>query len=145
MAPEADPAIQSLLRDSSAPPVVHVVTNDNAGIFVQLLMALRRGDVVAVQADRATGHRSDVSVRFFGVPTVLPLGPFILAGAAQVPVLPCFCLMRPDHQYEIFVEEAIAVTRGHEEVALRQMVSVLERYVAMAPDQWCNFYDVWAA
>jgi predicted LPLAT superfamily acyltransferase len=51
--------------------------------------------------------------------------------------------MRPDNRYEIFVDEAIAVPRGHEERALQQMVHVLERYVAMAPDQWCNFYDIW--
>ena len=37
------------------------------------------------------------------------------------------------------------MARGHEESALRQMVRVLQRYVAMAPDQWCNFYDVWDA
>jgi predicted LPLAT superfamily acyltransferase len=26
---------------------------------------------------------------------------------------------------------------------MQQMVRVLERYIAMAPDQWFNFYDVW--
>ena len=25
----------------------------------------------------------------------------------------------------------------------QQMVGVLERYATRAPDQWCNFYDVW--
>ena len=145
MAPEHDTALQSFLRQRGEQTRRRFVTNDGPTVFVQLLTALRRGEVVAVQADRATGHRSDVLVPFFGAPAPFPLGPFKLAGAAQVPVLPCFCLMRPDQRYEIFVDAAIVVSRGHEERALQQMVGVLERYVAMAPDQWCNFYDVWDA
>jgi lauroyl/myristoyl acyltransferase len=145
MAPEHEPGIQHLLRQGSQAAGLHFVTNEGAAVFVQLLMALRRGDVVAVQMDRATGHRSDVSVPFFGMPALFPLGPFLLARAAQVPVLPCFCVMRPDSRYEIWVDQAITIAPGHEEAALRQMVSVLERYIAMAPNQWYNFYDVWNA
>lgn len=145
MAPEHDAALQSFLRQRDGTRSRRFVTNDRPTVFVQLLTALRRGEVVAVQADRATGHRSDVLVPFFGAPAPFPLGPFTLAAAAQVPVLPCFCLMRPDQRYTIHVEEAIVVARGQEESALRQMVAVLEHYVAMAPAQWCNFYDVWDA
>jgi lauroyl/myristoyl acyltransferase len=145
MALEHEPGIQHLLRQGSQAAGLHFVTNEGAAVFVQLLMALRRGDVVAVQMDRATGHRSDVSVPFFGMPALFPLGPFLLARAAQVPVLPCFCVMRPDSRYEIWVDQAITIAPGHEEAALRQMVRVLERYIAMAPNQWYNFYDVWNA
>jgi predicted LPLAT superfamily acyltransferase len=53
--------------------------------------------------------------------------------------------MRPDARYEIWVDQAIAVVPGHEAAALHQMVRVLERYIAMAPNQWYNFYDVWDA
>jgi KDO2-lipid IV(A) lauroyltransferase len=145
MAPEQDPAIQRFLRKQGGETEIHFITNDSRTVFVQLLMALRRGEVVAVQMDRATGHRSDVTVPFFGTPAVFPLGPFLLARAAQVPVLPCFCVMRPDAQYEIWVDRAIPVVAGCEEAALHQMVRVLERYIAMAPNQWYNFYDVWDA
>lgn len=143
VAPEQDAALQRFLRQGGKQLALRFVTNDHPTVFVRLLAALRRGEVVAVQTDRATGHRSDVLVPFFGVPAAFPLGPFKLAGAAQVPVLPCFCLLRPDQRYEIFVEAAIVVARGQEERALHQMVGMLERYVAMAPEQWCNFYDVW--
>jgi lauroyl/myristoyl acyltransferase len=143
MAPEQDPAIQRFLRQGTHEAELCFVTNDHSAVFVQLLMALRRGEVVAVQMDRATGHRSDVAVPFFGTPALFPLGPFLLARAAQVPVLPCFCVMRPDARYEIWVDQAIPVAPGHEETALQHMVRVLERYIAMAPNQWYNFYDVW--
>jgi predicted LPLAT superfamily acyltransferase len=145
MAPEQDPAIQRFLRAGTHTADLCFVTNDGSTVFVQLLMALRRGDVVAVQMDRATGHRSDVMVPFFGMPAAFPLGPFLLARAARVPVLPCFCVMRPDARYEIWVDQAIPVTPGREEMALHDMVRVLERYIAMAPNQWYNFYDVWDA
>ena len=143
MAPEQEVAIQRLLREYRRFANLRFVSNEDAGVFMHLLMALRRGEVVAFQADRATGHRSDVAVTFFGAPVSFPSGPFTLAAAARVPVLPCFCLMRPDRLYDIFVDEAIVVERGGEEVALQQMVRVLERYIAMAPDQWFNFYNVW--
>ncbi len=143
MAPEQDAALQSFLRQHRGQTDLRFVTNDHPTVFVQLLTALRRGEVVAVQMDRATGHRSDVLVPFCGAPAPFPLGPLKLAAAAQVPVLPCFCLLRPDQRYEIFVDAAIVVERGHEESALQQLVGVLQRYVLMAPDQWCNFYDVW--
>jgi len=143
MAPEQDPAIQRFLRKGMGDADIRFVTNEGGAVFVQLLMALRRGEVVAVQMDRATGHRSDVSVPFFGAPAVFPLGPLLLARAAQVPVLPCFCVMRPDARYEIWVDQALTIAPGHEEAALRQMVRVLERYIAMVPNQWYNFYDVW--
>jgi lauroyl/myristoyl acyltransferase len=143
VAPEQEAVIQHLLRERDRPPNLHFVVHGATGGFMQLLMALRRGDIVAFQADRVTGHRRDVLVEFFGRPALFPYGPFALAAAAQVPILPCFCLMRSDRRYDIFVEEAISVARGQETHALQHLVRVLERYIAMAPDQWFNFYDVW--
>ena len=143
MAPEQHAVVQRLLREENRPSSLRFVSNDDTGGFVQLLMALRRGDVVAVQVDRGTGHRSDIPINFFGRLVSLPGGPFVLARAARVPVFPCFCIMRSDRQYEIHVGEAIAVERGGEEKALQQMAQVLEQYIALAPDQWFNFYDVW--
>jgi lauroyl/myristoyl acyltransferase len=143
VAPEQEAAIQHLLRERHCPPNLRFVVHGAAGVFVQLLMALRRGDIVAFQVDRVTGHRRDVAVGFFGAPALFPYGPFALAAAAPGPILPCFCLLRSDHQYDIFVDEAISVVRGRETHALQHMVHVLQRYIAMAPDQWFNFYDVW--
>jgi KDO2-lipid IV(A) lauroyltransferase len=142
-APEQQTAIRRLLREQDVPPGLRFVTNDSAGALMNLLMALRRGEVVAVQIDRGTGHRSDLAIDFFGAPALFPSGPLMLAGAAGVPVIPFFCLMRPDRLYDIYIDEAIAVTRGDEAAALQRTIRVLEHYVAKAPDQWFNFYDVW--
>jgi lauroyl/myristoyl acyltransferase len=142
-APEQHATIQHLLRERQTPPGLRFVSNNSAGVMMNLLMALRRGEVVAVQIDRCTGHRSDLPVDFFNAPALFPSGPFMLASAAGVPVVPFFCLMRLDRLYDIYIGEAIAVMRGREVDVLQQMVRVLEHHVAQAPDQWFNFYDVW--
>lgn len=143
VAPEQQVAVQRLLREQDRPPGLSFVFNNSGGAFIQLLMALRRGEIAAIQIDRGTGHRSDTPVDFFNAPAVFPSGPFRLASAARVPVIPFFCLMRPDYQYDIFIGDPIPVERGGELEALHHMIRILEYYVAMAPDQWFNFYDVW--
>jgi lauroyl/myristoyl acyltransferase len=143
MAPEQHATVQRLLRQGNQPDGLHLVTHEHSGSFVQLLMALRRGAIVAIQADRATGHRRDLVAPFFGTPALFPGGLFALAAAAEAPVLPCFCLLRSDNRYDIFVEQAITLSRGQEGAALHKIVCLLERYIRMAPDQWFNFYDFW--
>ena len=108
-------------------------------------MALRRGDVVAVQMDRATGHRSDVTVPFFGTPAVFPLGPFIYEGSPGSSAALFLCDASGCAIRSAWVHQAVPVAPRSEEVALHAMVRVLERYIAMAPNQWYNFYDVWDA
>src|SRR5256884_2883894 len=64
---------------------VRFVTRSRPTISLDLIAALRRGEVVAVQGDRALGTRGDVSIPFFGLPAPFPLGPFVLARAVGVP------------------------------------------------------------
>jgi predicted LPLAT superfamily acyltransferase len=112
-------------------------------VGVELVAALRRGEIVAFQLDRAMGGRGDESVPFFGAPATFPLGPFVTAAAAGAPVVPAFCVLGPDGSYRLHVEPALTVSRGAELDALSRAVAVLERYVARYWDQWFNFYDIW--
>ena len=142
MAPEVDPAVGALL-ERGAHPGVRFVRLTSPVVGVELVAALRRGDVVAFQLDRAIGGRGDAAVPFFGAPATFPLGPFVAAAAAGAPVVPAFCVLGPDGGYRLHVEPALAVSRGAEAEALRAAVATLERYVRMHWDQWFNFYDVW--
>jgi len=142
MAPEVDPAVGALL-DRGGHPGVRFVRLTSPVVGVELVAALRRGDVVAFQLDRAVGGRGDAAVPFFGAPATFPLGPFVTAAAAGAPVVPAFCVLGPDGRYRLHVEPALAVSRGAEAEALRAAVATLERYVRMHWDQWFNFYDVW--
>ncbi len=120
------------------------VARSRATSSLALIPALRRGEVVALQGDRALGGRGDTFVAFFGKPAPFPLGPFVLARAAGVPVAPAFCVLGADLRYEITVHEPFTVKTGGEEDALRHWVAILEQQVRRSPTQWFNFYDVWS-
>ena len=123
---------------------VRFVPRSRATMSVELVAALRRAEVVAVQGDRALGNRRDVLVPFFGSPAPFPLGPFVLARAVGVPMVPAFCVLGADHRYTVKVLPPLWVSRGGEEHAARTWVALLEAVVRERPTQWFNFFDVWS-
>ena len=142
MAPEADPGVERLLRRDGAP--VRFVTLRSPADAVPLVAALRRGEIVGMQGDRPLGHRGDVPIEFFGAPALFPLGPFLLARAAGVPVLPAFCVLGANRRYAVHVQAPLRVERGEEATALRRWVDGLASVIARHPTQWFNFADPWS-
>lgn len=122
---------------------VQFVTRNRPTVSLTLLAALHRGEAVGLQGDRALGNRGDVLVPFFGLPAPFPIGPFRLARAAGVPVVPAFCTLDRGRGYAITVLPPLAPGPGEEVDALRAWVSALERVVAERPTQWFNFFDIW--
>ena len=143
VAAEADPGVERFLRGGDSP--INFVRRGDPRAMVPLVGALRRGEVVALQGDRALGTRGDVTVDFFGAPAAFPLGPFVLARAARVPMLPAFCLLGRDLRYTVVIAEPIRVALGEETAALARWARILETAVRRAPEQWFNFFDVWSA
>jgi lauroyl/myristoyl acyltransferase len=143
VAAEPDPRVERFLRGGDSP--VRFVRLGAPTAMVSLVAALRRGELVALQGDRALGTRGDTWVDFFGVPAPFPRGPFVLARAAGVPVIPAFCLLGARHRYTVVMAEPIRVGPDGDEPALARWVRVLEAMVRRAPEQWFNFYDVWSA
>jgi lauroyl/myristoyl acyltransferase len=141
VAPEEVPALERWVRRNG--DGVQFVPRVHPGIGLQLLAALRRGDVVALQGDRALGTRGDVLIPFFGTPAPFPLGPFLLARAAGVPIVPAFCLLDREYHYTLRIAPPIRVERGDEAEAARLWVGLLEGVVREHPTQWFNFFDVW--
>lgn len=140
---ERDLGVERFLRGGPAP--VRFVARTRPTSALPLLAALRRGDIVAMQGDRALGNRGDVTVSFFGAPAAFPQGPFVLARAAGALLVPAFCVLGQDRRYVVEVAEPIAVEAGGERTALERWVAVLERAVGAHPEQWFNFYDCWSA
>ena len=122
---------------------VRFVPRSRPTVSLDLVAALRRAEVVAIQGDRALGTRGDLLVPFFGHPAPFPTGPFVLARATGVPIVRAFCLLRPDRRYAVTVLPPLRVSRGGEAEAARTWVASLEAIVRAHPTQWFNFFDVW--
>jgi lauroyl/myristoyl acyltransferase len=142
VAAEEVPTLERWLRRNATG--LRFVPRARPTISLGLMAALRRGEAVALQGDRALGTRGDVWVPFFGRPAPFPIGPFHLARAARAPVVPAFCTLDTDHRYSVTVVEPLAVGPGGEEEALRSWVAILERTVRERPTQWFNFFDIWS-
>ncbi|MGH7308201.1 MAG: hypothetical protein ACREK6_05865 [Candidatus Rokuibacteriota bacterium] len=123
---------------------VHFVTRSRPTVSLTLMAALRRGEVVALQGDRALGTRGDALVPFFGQPAPFPLGPFRLAGAVGVPIVPAFCILGENYRYQVIVPGSLRVTPGHERDALGDWVAHLEDVVRERPTHWFNFFNIWS-
>jgi Kdo2-lipid IVA lauroyltransferase/acyltransferase len=143
VAPDEAPALERWVRRDG--DGMRFVPRDHPGIGVELLAALRRGEVVALQGDRALGTRGDMYLPFLRRPAPFPLGPFVLARAAGVPVVPAFCLLDRDYRYSVRIAPPIVVGRGEEADAARAWVAELEAVVRERPTQWFNFFDLWRA
>jgi KDO2-lipid IV(A) lauroyltransferase len=139
---EQDAALERYLRLDG--PKLRFVTRHRPTSTLGLLAALRRGELVAMQADRPSGGRSDAVVPFFGEPAAFPLGPFVLARAAGAAVVTSFCPMTPGGRYRLEIDPPIWVKPGEELAGLTAVVTALERAIRARPTQWFNFFDAWS-
>jgi lauroyl/myristoyl acyltransferase len=143
-----------VVSDDEAPELLPWVRRNGDGlrfvprsrptVSLELVAALRRGEIVALHGDRALGNAGDILVPFFDHPAPFPIGPFRLARAAGVPVVPAFCVLDEEGRYQVLLRPPLPVPAGGEEEALRAWVRGLEEIVQAHPTHWFNFFDVWA-
>jgi KDO2-lipid IV(A) lauroyltransferase len=120
-------------------------------LAVDLMAALRRGELVAIQADRGVGPHV-MPTRFFGADALLPTGPAQLAMATGAPILPVFVLLDRGPRFRLLALDPLRFERpaaGNADAALRKamrrLALMMESVVSRYSDQWFNFYDVWGA
>lgn len=137
-----NPRHASEIIDASGGPALTLALRD----------ALAQGCVVGLMADRVFGTDSGLPVRFLGAGARLPSGPWKLAAALGAPVLICFGLYRGGNRYELHFEQfsdGAAVPRAERQAeaaqAAQRFAGRLEHYTRLAPYNWFNFFDFWAA
>jgi lauroyl/myristoyl acyltransferase len=118
---------------------------------IELLQALRRNEIVAIQGDRVYQRRT-FDVPFFSQPTSFPVGPFLLSQVSGAPVLPAFMIRRGWLRYHALIGDPIPAvpslaTCGDDDAGLREAMCKAVRFLEITLtthyDQWMNYFDFW--
>lgn len=118
----------------------HFATDDMA-LGVELMAALRDGEIVALQADRPRSGSRTEAVPFLGGELPMPVGPAAIARLASVPVVPIFTLREGRRRYRVVIRPAIHVGRSRDRDAdhrraLEQIAGEVAQVLRRAPHQW---------
>ena len=141
--PDEDPSIHRIRQWYRERFRVNTITiGDSPLSSLDLLKALRRGEVVAMLIDRYPEGPDSTVLDFFGRPTPFPRGPFILARITGAPIIVSF-VVREGDAYRGIIEEPIVIPSEEEEPsAQRKVVKILEKYIIMYANQWYNFVPI---
>lgn len=147
-APETDPETRQYeeeLHGRTVPDGLKVDFSTRASdLALDLLHALQRGELIAIQGDRVTPGISALPATLFGAKTKFPAGPFALAMAARVPVYPLFIVRAGRRRYRLVVGKPFEVPRTRDraaafERAVSEWTLELESVLRGAWYQWFAF------
>jgi predicted LPLAT superfamily acyltransferase len=144
-------ALMAELNPAASTQVLHL-GDDPAGVMVSVQQAIEHGEFVGMMADRTGLNERTAEAVFFGEPARFATGPFLLASILRCPVYLVFGLYRSPGRYDLHCEhfaDRIDVPRRDRDAALRAWVQRyaerLEHHARLAPENWFNFFDFWAA
>ncbi|MFH1478472.1 MAG: lysophospholipid acyltransferase family protein [Candidatus Omnitrophota bacterium] len=110
---------------------------------------LLKKHLLALLADRDFTN-SGMECDFFGVKTSIPKGPALLSLKTNSPIVPVFFIREGKYNYRFIFEEPMEVVNHdgltQEEImqeANKKIVSVMEKYIRLYPDQWLVFRRFW--
>jgi predicted LPLAT superfamily acyltransferase len=116
----------------------------SSDLALDLLHALQRGEIIAIQGDRVTPGIAALPATLFGKSMQVPAGPFALSMAARVPIYPLFIMRLGRRRYRLLTSKPFEVTRTRDraeafEKGVAQWTEELEHAVHNAWFQWFTF------
>jgi Kdo2-lipid IVA lauroyltransferase/acyltransferase len=146
MAREGNATTNQYVRAARERAGVQVIYSDTSVLSsLNMIRALRRNEIVAIQLDRSQGAVGARLVPFFGAPAPFPSGPFILARAVGAPLIPVFTPRLGTRHYAIRIGDRFNVpreTRALDRV-MAEVVRLFEDTVRAFPNQWFQFAPFW--
>ncbi len=149
MAREVNASTQEYVRVAREQAGVRVILSDTS-VFSSLNMirALRRNEIVAIQLDRMLGPTGARLVPFFGAPALFPSGPFVLARLANAPLVPVFIPRLGRRHYALRVGRCFSIPRDSRDdhglvEVMREVAQEFESVVREFPTQWFQFAPFW--
>ena len=149
MGAEDNPAVEKALRMRQHTEHIKALTvTDEVGGMIQIMNALKRGEIVSFMGDRPYGFKA-APVTFLGEPALFPCGPFHIAAAAGCPVQ---ILLSAREGFQRYRVDFKSVLRPETDGARRpdigpwmqEFADVLGAFIARHPYQCFLFTDVWA-
>ena len=147
-APETDPRTREYEErfQRTAPEAFRVEFNTKTSdLALDLLHAIQRGEIIAIQGDRVTPGITALSTTMFGRSMRVPAGPFALAMAARAPIFPVFVVRLGRRRYRLVTCSPIEVirrSRNREDdfaVAVNAWIRELEAVIRSCWYQWFTF------
>jgi len=145
---DAQAFVEELLRQRMGEYYTTHFAGEGLMLGVELLDALERGEIVALQGDRPRKGGKTIETVMFGRPFRLPVGPLVLARTADVPLLPAFVLREGRFRYRTVFGEPIRVPRTASRErdigqAAGELAAAIQSAVTQEPHQWFCFGQVW--
>jgi predicted LPLAT superfamily acyltransferase len=119
-------------------------------LVLTLKEAVQAGRMLGIMVDRALATDRTVQVDFLGGHARVPVGPWQMAHALQVPIVLGFGVYHGGNRYTAHFElfaETLRLPREGRDAAIaehaQRYAQRLEQYVRDAPYNWFNFYDYW--
>lgn len=128
-----------------------VKINYNSGenlLALDLLAAVRRGEIVSIQGDRVIGPVSKARAKLFRRDVWLPSGPFMLALISGVPIYPLFVVRTGYRSYKIVAQSPISCSKQSDSresdiaPAVQRWAEALESMIARYRNQWFAFAPI---
>jgi lauroyl/myristoyl acyltransferase len=114
-----------------------IVVDGSPFSSLEIVAALRRGEIVAMLVDRWEGT-DGVPAKFFGEDRRFPRGPFALSRATGAPIVPAF-IVRDGNVYRGMLDPPFLMDGLDDESGARKVSESLEQMIRKCPDQWYNF------
>jgi predicted LPLAT superfamily acyltransferase len=144
-APEVDPETRQYEEakvGKTADDGLRVGFNTTGDLAFELLAAVQRGELVAIQGDRVTPGIAAAPVTLFGRETKIPSGPFALAMAARVPIHPMFVVRTGLRSYALVSGAPIVVERKGRE---RDFAPAIDAWIAQLEQVIRDYWFQWFA
>jgi lauroyl/myristoyl acyltransferase len=147
-APEPDPSstehMHQALEQSTAGAVKVGYSSDGTALALDLLSALRGGEIISIQGDRVVGDVAQAAVQFFHQQIFLPNGPFVLSFVADTPIYPLFIVRTGRRKYKIVAREPIVCERNG---APRDQViaNAMQRWAEVLQEMTKSYWPQWFA
>lgn len=120
------------------------------GGTLEMMAALKRGEIVCIMGDRAMGSESGtIRARFLNGKVRFPFSPYKLGAASGAPVAVVFPMKTGAESYALNLAQVLRIPHlgGRSGELYRpfveEYVAALERFVGEHPYQYFNFFDIW--